>query len=155
MHHAKENEALNRFKLRVRTYGEPGDSRVFLEVKRKIRGTIVKSRTSVSLSRPGARPDLQPATRDLTFKSVERGRSGFSNSCAWRGKSAHGPVVLIRYTRESYFSRNDRYARVSFDRKLQYQPTARGLLGEGGTGSAMDTPLAQNKHYGSPASSWN
>jgi hypothetical protein len=45
--HAKEHEALNRFKLRVRTYGTDGQCPVFLEVKRKIKGIIVKSRATV------------------------------------------------------------------------------------------------------------
>lgn len=146
LHHAKFDEAVNRFKLRVRTYGKPGSSPVFLEVKRKIRGTIVKSRTSIPFEAWGE--DLMFNTKlNLTFKS-EKEELGFLDFVRLTREIGARPVVLIRYTRESYFSVNDRYARVSFDRKLMYQPTRDwNNWGEGRRWYSMDSALAQNKQY--------
>ena len=56
------------------------------------------------------------------------------------------PTVCIRYIRESYFGRNDHYARVTFDRKLQYRPTPHWeLTPDVGRWFAMDSSLVQNK----------
>ena len=144
LHHAKENEALNRFKLRARTYGEPGSSRVFMEVKRKIRGTIVKTRTSIPFEEWG---------RDLIFNpkltlefNTDREEQGFLEFVRLAREIGAEPAVLIRYMRESYFSTNDRYARVSFDRKLEYQPTTSwDNWGRDRHWMPMDSSLAQNK----------
>ena len=45
LHYAKEVEQLNRFKLRIRTYGTDGKAPYFVEIKRKLGGVIVKSRS--------------------------------------------------------------------------------------------------------------
>ncbi|MDA0576730.1 MAG: polyphosphate polymerase domain-containing protein [Verrucomicrobia bacterium] len=146
LHYAKENEAISRFKLRVRTYGKPGTNPVFLEVKRKVRGTIMKSRTSIPFDAWGEDLMFDPHLR-LTFKSSKE-ELGFLEFVRLVREIGAEPVVLIRYTRESYFSRNDRYARVSFDRKLLYQPTRSWTnWGEGRHWYVMDSALAQNKQY--------
>ena len=146
LHHAKEYEALNRFKLRVRTYGEPGSSRVFLEVKRKIRGTIVKSRTSIPFEAWGRDLVYNPRLA-LEFKSPKE-EIGFLEFVRLAREIGARPVVIVRYIRESYFSRNDRYARVSFDRNLQYQPTDSWTSwGQGRHWYNMDSALCQNKQY--------
>ncbi|MDA0990060.1 MAG: polyphosphate polymerase domain-containing protein [Verrucomicrobia bacterium] len=146
LHHAKELEAVNRFKLRVRTYGVPGTSRVFLEVKRKIRGTIIKSRTSIPFEAWG-RDIIYNPRHNLSFKSSNE-EVGFLEFVRLSREIGARPVVIVRYTRESYFSRNDRYARVSFDRKLLYQPTDSWTnWGEGRHWYNMDSSLSQNKQY--------
>lgn len=146
LHHAKENEALNRFKLRVRTYGEPGSSDVFLEVKRKIRGTIVKSRTAIPFEAWGPELLFNPRV-GLSFKSSKESEAFIEFVRLVREIGAR-PVVLIGYTRESYFSVSDTYARVSFDRRLQYQPTDSWTSwGRGGRWFTMDTGVSQNKGY--------
>lgn len=50
LHHAKEDENLNRFKLRVRRYDMNPDGLVFLEVKVKHGHTIMKRRAGVAAS---------------------------------------------------------------------------------------------------------
>ncbi|MFC1453475.1 VTC domain-containing protein, partial [Verrucomicrobiota bacterium] len=58
-------------------------------------------------------------------------------------------VVLVRYTRESYFSKLDHYARVTLDSDLKYQPTnSWNSWGRGKRWFRLDTPLIQNKDYG-------
>jgi hypothetical protein len=143
LHHAKEWEALNRFKLRVRTYETPGCP-VFLEVKRKVGAVVIKSRAAVPAARWSA--DLIHQTYfDLTFKS-DREYVAFLAFIRLARELDARPVVRLRYVRESYFGVAESYARVSFDRCLQYQPANTWALHEpGAPWLTMDTDLTQNK----------
>jgi len=144
LHYAKSKEAVKRFKLRVRTYGTPGSAPVFLEVKEKDRGVITKARTAIPFDR-WSRELVYNPRHDLTFKSDEE-YNGFLKFIRLTREIAAEPVALIRYTRESYFSKFDRYARVTFDRKLEYQPTdSWDSWGRSGEWISMDSCLAQNK----------
>ncbi len=147
LHYAKEREALNRFKLRVRTYGEPGDAPVFLEVKKKLKGVIVKSRTRIPFDE--WRPELiSELYCPLSFASA-REEMGFLEFKRLAREIGARPVLWIRYTRESYFSHNDEYARISFDRRLLYQPTSSwNNWGAGGRWIPVDSTLAQRKSFG-------
>ena len=146
LHRAKENEAVNRFKLRVRTYGEPGGSPVFMEVKRKICGTIVKSRTSVPFDLWGPALLFDPVVQ-LQFKSPKEA-VGFYEFRRLVQEIGAQPVALVRYQRESYFGTMDHYARVTFDTRLQYQPTQSWTSwGTGGRWYPIDTPVTQNKLF--------
>jgi len=145
LHYAKEREALNRFKLRVRTYGDPvGKAPVFLEVKRKYGSAVVKSRTPVPFEKwSGRLIDNQQVTLD--FKN-DKQVLGFLEFVRLAREIDARPVVLIRYVRESYFGKNDHYARLSFDRHLQYQPVPTWTSwGRDRAWLSMDTCLQQNK----------
>lgn len=145
LHHAKNLEAINRFKLRVRTYGDPvGNAPVFMEVKRKIRGTIVKSRTMVPFD-AWNEALIKNHRLNLTFKSPKE-ELGFLEFVRLVKEIGAEPKILIRYTRESYFGKNEHYARVTFDRKLLYLP-ARSWdgWGRGEKWHPMDSTIAQNK----------
>jgi hypothetical protein len=121
LHRAKEDEALNRFKLRVRTYGEPGTNPVFPEVKRRIGNTIVKSRSRVPFELWSERLLFEPLL-SVTFRS-HREENDFLEFRRLVQEIGALPVVLLRYERESYFGSVEQYARISFDRRLVYQPT--------------------------------
>lgn len=147
LHYAKEWESLNRFKLRVRTYGqEVGKAPVFMEVKRKIRGMVVKTRTAIPFEKWSG--DLfrdKPIRIDFRTRREEVGFLDFLRLTKQIGAR---PVTIIRYVRESYFGRNDHYARISFDRKLEYQPTTEwNSWGRGGRWISMDSSLQQGKLY--------
>ncbi|MCB1069232.1 MAG: polyphosphate polymerase domain-containing protein [Kiritimatiellae bacterium] len=145
LHHAKQEEAVNRFKLRVRTYGEVvGDSPVFLEVKKKIRGVIVKSRCRIPFDYWSQ--DLVDAFNyKVRFKS-HREEEAFLEFIRLSREIVAQPVVWIRYTRESYFGVNEHYARISFDRKLLYQPAHEWVSwGRHGRWKPLDSNLAQRK----------
>lgn len=145
LHRMKTNEANHRFKLRARIYGEPGETDVYAEVKSKFAGTIVKSRAKIPFAIWGE--DIIRNTRvDLPFKSRAEAR-GFLEFVRLTRETGAGPVVLVRYHRESYFGANDPYARVTFDRRLCYQPTRSwDSWGRGGRWRSMDVPYAQNKN---------
>jgi hypothetical protein len=143
LHHAKQEEQLNRFKLRVRTYDEE-DSPVFMEVKQKMGDVIVKSRAKVARGQWG--PHLLHNTQvDVKFGS-DKEYVAFLTFVRLARELQAQPVVRIRYERESYFGVNDEYARVSLDRHLVYQPADDwSVSGQGGRWLGMDSSLAQNK----------
>ncbi len=143
LHHAKERDLLNRFKLRVRTYGEIGSAPIFTEIKAKYSTMIHKWRAHIPFDR---------WDRDLIFSvslpSVFRSRGQEADFLQFK-RLVHElgaqPVVLIRYLRESYVARVDRYARVTFDRRLQYQMTDSWTdFGRSGRWRSMDSVEAQN-----------
>lgn len=145
LHHAKENEALYRFKLRVRTYGDPvGNAPVFMEVKRKLRTTIVKTRAAIPFDAWGEHL-IRDIKLTLPFKNKKE-ELGFIEFVRLSREIDARPAILIRYIRESYFGTMDRYARITFDRRLQYQPTTSWTdWGRSGRWMSIDTPLIQNK----------
>jgi hypothetical protein len=146
LHKAREHESLNRFKLRVRTYGDPvGGSPVFMEVKRKMRHTIVKSRACVPFDK-WSESLIWDKKLTLRFKNrkEEDGFLVFVRLCREIGAM---PICLIRYTRESYFGKMEKYARITFDRKLLYQFTNSWTdWGRSGKWRSIDTPIIQNKN---------
>ena len=146
LHHAKEHDALARFKLRVRTYGKPGTSKIFLEVKRKVRDSIMKTRTSIPFEAWGE--DLMFNVKlNLEFRSSKE-EIGFLEFVRLVRETGARPVILMRYMRESYMSIHDQYARVSMDHNLEYQPTSDwNNWGENGRWYSVDSSLAQNKLF--------
>lgn len=143
LHHAKREERLNRFKLRVRTY-DGQDSPVFLEVKRKLGHVVVKSRARIARQDWGEHL-LRDTRVHLPFAS-DKEYVAFLTFLRLARQIQAEPAVRIRYVRESYFGVGEDYARVSFDRHLEYQPAEDwDLLGEGRKWIAMDDSLTQNK----------
>lgn len=117
---AKENEAINRFKMRIRTYGTDARTPVFLEIKRKIKGAIAKSRVMVP------REDYHAGIFSGETCPVFRSRKEalvFTDFLRLRDALDLRPVAFVRYNRESYLGKNYHYARVTFDRKLRYRRT--------------------------------
>jgi SPX domain protein involved in polyphosphate accumulation len=104
-----------RFKLRVRRYGDAGDQ-VFLEVKRKDRGMIRKLRARVPARGWAARLE-----GPLPFDASREEHDFRARMARWLLL----PTVLVRYEREAWVSTIDEYARVTFDRRLvcQARPT--------------------------------
>jgi hypothetical protein len=145
--YAKEYEALNRFKLRIRTYGTDGSCPVFLEVKRKIKGIIVKSRSTIPSRLYNGELVSNPKRR-IPFRSA-REEANYMAFVQLTRELGAGPVCLIRYTRESYLGKYDNYSRLTFDRKLCYRPTRDwALLPPGGHWWAMDSATAFNRNFG-------
>ena len=149
LHRAKEHEALHRFKLRVRTYGEIGSAPVFTEIKAKLEATIQKWRVPIPFGQWSAEwltglrvPDfLKSRRQEIDFLQFKR--------LAW--EIGAQPVLLVRYIRESHVGKIDRYARVTFDRKLQYQMTDSWTdFGRSGLWRGMDSAEAQG--FGLPYS---
>jgi len=149
LHFAKEREAIKRFKLRARTYGRIGSAPVFAEVKSKLENTIIKNRVAIPFAEWNRNiifglklPDCLKSDRQVTdFLQFKR--------LIWEIRAQ--PTVLIRYERESYVGSIDRYARITFDRKLEYQMTDSWTdFGRNGIWHGMDSSEAQG--FGLPYS---
>jgi SPX domain protein involved in polyphosphate accumulation len=146
LHNAKLNENTARFKLRARTYGIPGENAVSVEVKRKCGRAITKSRAKVPFDAWGE-PLVRDTRLSLTFNTRSE-EEGFLEFVRLVRETDARPVVLVRYLRESYFGFNDPYARVTFDRHVEYQPTTSwDSWGRNGRWRAMDQSLIQNQGY--------
>ncbi len=123
---AKERKTFARFKLRIRTYGKGGSAPVFLELKRKVGGVIIKSRCKMTMkqyqgNRNGRPIVLHPGEFPLLDNPVDN--HYFLEYSRIAQAIGARPKMLIRYIRESYFGANDDYARLTFDRRICYRPT--------------------------------
>jgi hypothetical protein len=137
----KEEEAPQRYKLRVRTYGAQADGPVKFEIKRRFLDVFRKSRVGVprkgwpSLITRTGKPDLFPPGSPEQVALEEFLRLVHTIRAA--------PKVLVRYERQAFVSRIDGYARVSFDRRLHYQPsTSWDLSGRPGAWCAAEDPAS-------------
>ena len=138
--YAHTNKSIDRFKLRIRTYGTgEGGSTAFLEVKRKIRQVIVKTRVGIPRDRYEAimRGDIQA---DLPGRENAYLQDFIGRMIQWGAQ----PLLLIRYKREAYENVFDEDARVTFDRELCYKPAdGLDLRGDQARGwTYMDDPDA-------------
>ena len=144
LHYAKENESINRFKMRIRTYDKPGCP-YFLEIKRKIKGTIAKSRVMIPHDDYG--DDLFSGKRRTSFRS-KTDEMTFYNFLRLRDEMGLKPVVFIRYRRETYMGANEAYSRLTFDRRMCYRRTNSFDFPEAGAPfRSMDSATALNRPF--------
>ncbi len=147
LHYAKLWDFVDRFKLRVRTYEPIGSAPVFLEVKAKHRATVVKYRSRIPFEKWGAHLFGNETLRGIEFKD-SREADNFYQFIRLVKEIGARPVMLIRYTRESYFGKNDHYSRVTFDRRLQYQQThSWDSWGRNGHWRSLDKTLDQTRRH--------
>lgn len=117
LYQANQREQADRFKVRARSY--PGkEGPVFLEVKRRCKDVILKTR--------GALPagDWQDALRGRAapMQRLQAGAQAAAERFILVVARHHlRPVVLVEYEREAYVSQLDAYARLTFDRKIVVQ----------------------------------
>lgn len=130
-HAAKERGDPDRVKLRVRTYSET--SPATLEVKRRHSDIIDKTRAVVG------RDSVEDAARGLPVPVRAQASEGFLQEFARVvSVSGAGPTLTVRYEREAYESVVDRYARVTFDRHIEVQPSRDWSLRADGDWCAFD-----------------
>lgn len=115
------DQSPNRFKLRIRRYGDPPEGPAFFEVKRKAKWVILKKRAVVpweladsvlsgsydslpELPRPGEGKNLEAFLYLMTVNGAE-------------------PKVYIRAYREAYAAVDPMEdVRITIDRRIMYQP---------------------------------
>jgi hypothetical protein len=118
--------ATDRFKLRIRTYGETQGATAYFEIKRKVGMVIDKRRAEVpthEVSQAVSRGCCPAATHNGHAPHLE---SFLSLMTLHRAL----PQVLITCLRESYVPRDPREkVRVTVDREIAFQPTNSASLG--------------------------
>ncbi len=147
LHHAKEWEALDRFKLRVRTYGELdeiGQAPVFAEIKAKYRDNIVKHRSMIPFDQWSRELVFEPYLPNVFVNEAQE--IDFLRFKMIAQEVGAEPAMLVRYLRESYVGTLDHYMRLTFDTELEYQMTRSWTdFGRSGIWRAMDGAQAQNR----------
>ena len=124
-----------RRKLRFRRYR--GSDDVFVEIKQRIDRTVQKRRTRrpvdemQALFRSG---DIAPL---LEFESKDRVLTEALFLCRYH--ELH-PAMAVAYQREAYFATHEQDVRITFDRRLQYDPHALDLRHPFTTGKYLLDP---------------
>jgi VTC domain len=112
----------NRYKLRVRYYGEKPSDPVFAEVKRRTGDAILKQRAGL---RREALADVLAGRRvDHSALYWPDGRSvaALDNFIALASVRRASPVAFMSYDREAWVSQGDNTVRVTFDRRIRITP---------------------------------
>lgn len=119
LHYAKERKLVNRFKLRLRTYGEEPEGTVFFEVKRKEDVFVRKTRSRVQIEDFGESLFADnPAVPE--FSNLDEQINHYEFLRLSRAIGAV-PVVHIRYDRESWIGNPDTSVRVTMDHRMRYR----------------------------------
>jgi hypothetical protein len=111
----------NRFKLRVRSYGDDAASPVYFEVKRKVDNIVQKRRARVhraaARSYLDRRLDTAPSDPSFARDTALEYFHGHVELTAAR------PVMRVRYLREAYESRDGEPVRITIDTHLMHAAT--------------------------------
>ncbi len=131
MYHSKINHLANRMKVRIRGYNERrADSVVFLEIKRKYEGPIVKNRSKV----PFEFLLQYDKTRDYSLLEQDSlNTENFARFFFQIYSKNLSPVVNVIYEREPFHSKVKDYSndcRITFDKNLRsvYLPKIQDLF---------------------------
>ena len=103
-------------KLRLRSYGVPdGNSKVYLEIKKKFKGIVNKRRTALTLSEAyeflstGKAPEIKGHMNGQVMKEIEYFLKIYDLS----------PKVYLAYDRIAYFEKDNNDLRISFDMNIR------------------------------------
>lgn len=121
-------------KLRLRSYGVPKeDDKVYLELKKKFRGTVNKRRTALyypealSFLETGILPELKSYMNPQVLQELYAFR---------QANPLIRPSCLVAYDRLAFFSKEDRFLRISFDKNIRTRHEDLSLL-SGDYGEAL------------------
>jgi len=116
------NSNRNRFKLRMRFYDARPDTPVFLEIKRRVHGCILKQRCAIRkqaahLVLEGQMPPLEDVfSREPKYLVA---LEGFTTLVA---RLHAEPKALVTYLREAYVALDNEDVRVTLDREVRIAP---------------------------------
>lgn len=112
----------NRFKLRLRFYGDRPEAPVYFEIKRRMNNTISKQRggvkrEAVNLLLNGYMPDPS----HLVSKDPKQ-LVALQKFCHHVSEMRAKPKAHVAYLREAWISRHDNSVRVTMDREVRCDP---------------------------------
>ena len=119
-------------KLRMRSYGVPGDEdNVFVELKKKYKGVVYKRRVTM---------DADSAVNYLNSNIPPQCENQILHEIDWFIQGYHPkPKVFIAYDREAYAGAEDKNLRITFDTNLRWRDTELDLRA-GNYGNALLSP---------------
>ena len=111
-------------KLRLRGYGAPSaDSKVYLEIKKKVRGVVNKRRSGMTLDEAyaflanGELPVFKPHMNQQVLKEI----------AYMLERKPLIPAICLSYDRRAFFGKEQRDLRISFDTNVLTRRTDLGL----------------------------
>lgn len=118
----------NRFKLRIRYYGE-SDRAVYFEIKRRMNDVILKSRAKVK--REAVQPLLTGCAPQLRHLAAPDGKQlgSLQEFCRLMHRLRATPRSHVAYTREAWMHPLNNSMRITFDRQIQCGPEFADTLG--------------------------
>ncbi|MFH1998972.1 MAG: polyphosphate polymerase domain-containing protein [Planctomycetota bacterium] len=114
------NGVTNRIKLRIRTYSRDEAIPVFLEIKRRCNGLVLKARAR--LMRRDMETLLRGGAPDTSLLEGEE-RACYDEFLGWVGRWLAQPVVWVKYRREAYIGAMNPGVRITMDRRLVFAPS--------------------------------
>jgi len=107
-----------RKKIRIRGYNSiTSDSKMFLEIKKKIGSHIYKNRSHIQFS------ELKGFLESKSLDSI-KSKNNISDAekfLYYYVKGALNPITLVTYEREAFFSKFDKSLRITFDKNIRYK----------------------------------
>lgn len=134
---ATERGDKNRFKLRIRSYGDGPEQQVFLEVKKRMDGIVYKLRCTRSQQQFQAFCQTLLSGKSQAPRNVSVELEEFSQ-LLFLHKA--GPVMRLKYQREAYETVAKDPVRITFDTDLVSTPTFDYYLSHSGS-DWVPTPL--------------
>ena len=112
-------EGVNRRKkVRIRGYNEVTEnSKVFLELKKKIGSHVYKNRATIIYS------ELQNflETRNIELITTKNLREDAEKFLYHYSRGSLSPMTLVTYEREAFFSKFDKTLRLTFDKNIRFK----------------------------------
>jgi hypothetical protein len=112
----------NRFKLRLRFYGDQPESPVYFEIKRRVNAAILKQRAA--LRRGAVAGWLRgqfPEESDFVFPGPET-RLAMERFHELVTQLQARPIAHVAYWREAWINPADNSVRVTLDREVRFEP---------------------------------
>jgi hypothetical protein len=116
------NSNRNRFKLRMRYYDEELHTPLFLEIKRRVSGCILKQRSAVRKSAAAIVLAGQIPPIDLVVSKDDRQLEALGNFVGMVSRLGAKPKALVTYLREAYVDPANEGVRVTMDRQVRIGP---------------------------------
>ena len=104
-------------KLRVRSYGVPGDEdKAFIEIKKKYKGIVYKRRITAQAK------DVEPILTDGSGFEIKKSDEQIRNEILWfQSFYRTQPRIFIGYDRQAFAGIQDSGLRITFDTNIRWR----------------------------------
>lgn len=104
-------------KLRVRSYGVPGDEdKAFIEIKKKYKGIVYKRRITAQAK------DVEPILTDGSSFEIKKSDEQIRNEILWfQSFYRTQPRIFIGYDRQAFAGIQDSGLRITFDTNIRWR----------------------------------
>ena len=104
-------------KLRVRSYGVPGDEdKAFIEIKKKYKGIVYKRRITAQAK------DVEPILTDGSGFEIKKSDEQIRNEILWfQSFYRTQPRIFIGYDRQAFAGVSDSDLRITFDTNIRWR----------------------------------